>query len=63
MVETLQVVRNSSTIVFEISYTWFLLDPPNDPASNHKSGSSFGLVKRSSLYLSFNLVLYDSKKS
>jgi hypothetical protein len=57
-IETLWVVCKSSTIVFEISYTWFLSGPLDNPAFNHKSGSSSGWVKGLSLYLFFNWVLY-----
>jgi hypothetical protein len=57
-IETLWVVRKSSTIVFEISYTWFILGPLDNPTFNHKSRSNFGWVKGSFLYLFFNRVLY-----
>jgi hypothetical protein len=63
MVETLLTVYKFSIIVLESMYIWFLLGPPNDPASIHKSGSKSGLVKGSSLYLFFNWLCYISPRN
>ena len=61
-IETLWVVRKFSAIVLESPYTQFLSGPPDDPASNYKSGLKFGWVEGSSLYLSFKQLLYVSWK-
>jgi hypothetical protein len=63
MVETLLTVYKFSIIVLESMYIWFLLGPPNDPASIYKSGSKSGLVKGSSLYLFFNWLCYISPRN
>jgi hypothetical protein len=61
-IETLWAIHKSSDIVFEISYTWFLLGLPNNSVTNHKFESSLWWVKESSMYLSFNQLLYVSWK-
>jgi hypothetical protein len=52
-IETLWVVRKNSVVILERLYTQFLSGPPNNPTSNHKSGSRSRWVKKLSSYLSF----------
>ena len=62
IVETLWAIHKSSIVVLERPYIWFLLSPSDNITSNHKFGSRYGWVKRSSFYLSFNRLLYVSWK-
>jgi hypothetical protein len=57
-VEIVWVVNKFSIVVLESPYTLFLSGPSDHPVSNHKLGSRSRGVKESSLYLSFNWLLY-----
>jgi hypothetical protein len=63
IVETLWAIHKFSIVVLERPYNWFLLSPSDNIASNHKFGSRYGWVKRSSFYLSLTgCYMYHEKK-